>query len=82
MIALTTMMLVAEAYGLDTAPVEGFDPATVKREFGLPQEAEVIALLAIGFAQEPDKAYGGRLALAHTVHAEHCSRPWPGQKSG
>src|SRR6202012_1175752 len=26
MIALTTMMLVAETYGLDTAPMEGFDP--------------------------------------------------------
>jgi len=76
MIALTAMMLVAEAYGLDTAPMEGFDPAAVKREFGLPAESEVIALLAIGFAQEPDKAYGGRLALAHTVHAERFGRPW------
>ena len=46
MIALTTMMLVAEAYGLDTAPMEGFDPDAVKREFGLPPESEVIALLA------------------------------------
>ncbi|HEX5222216.1 MAG TPA: nitroreductase family protein [Verrucomicrobiae bacterium] len=78
MIAVTTMMLVAEAYGLDTAPMEGFDPAAVKREFGLPQEAEVVALLAIGFAAEPDKAYGGRLALREIVHVEHYGRPWPG----
>jgi nitroreductase len=76
MIAVTTMMLVAEAYGLDTAPMEGFDPEAVKREFGLPQEAEVIALLAIGFAKEPDKAYGGRLALEEIAHEEHYNRRW------
>jgi len=78
MIAVTTMMLAAEAYGLDTAPMEGFDPAAVKREFGLPAEAEVIALLAIGFAAEPDKAYGGRFALPEIFHAEQFGRPWPG----
>jgi nitroreductase len=78
MIAFTTMMLVAEAYGLDTAPMEGFDPEAVKREFGLPPEAEVVALLAIGFAAEPDKPYGGRLGLPEIVHVEHFGRPWPG----
>lgn len=78
MIAFTTMMLVAEAYGLDTAPMEGFDPEAVKREFGLPGEAEVVALLAIGFAAAPDKAYGGRLALSDIVQVEHFGRPWPG----
>lgn len=45
MIAVTTMMLVAEAYGFDTAPMEGFDPTAVKREFGIPEEAEVVTLL-------------------------------------
>ncbi len=46
MIAMTTMMLMAEAYGLDTAPMEGFDPQAVGREFGLPDNAEIVALLA------------------------------------
>lgn len=76
MIALTTMMLVAEAYGLDTAPMEGFDPEAVKREFNLPQESEVVALLALGFALEPDKPYGGRLDLAHLVHRERYRVNW------
>jgi len=76
MIAVTTMMLVAEAYGLDTAPMEGFDPHAVGREFGLPQNAEIIALLAIGFGTQPDKIYGGRLALSEIVHDEHFGRPW------
>ena len=60
MIAVTTMMLAAEAYGFDTAPMEGFDPAAVKREFDIPEEAEVVALLAIGRMQGPEKAYPGR----------------------
>jgi len=76
MIAVTTMMLVAEAYGLDTAPMEGFDPQAVGREFGLPQNAEVIALLAIGYGQTPDKPYGGRFALSEIIHDEHFGHPW------
>lgn len=81
MIAFTTMMLVAEAYGLDTAPMEGFDAAAVKREFGLPENAEVIALLAIGFGKEPDKPYAGRFALSEFVHHEHFSRRWDGKSA-
>jgi nitroreductase len=76
MIAVTTMMLVAEAYGLDTAPMEGFDPQAVGREFGLPQNAEVIALLAIGYGQTPDKPYGGRFALSEIIHDEHFGHSW------
>jgi nitroreductase len=71
MIAFTTMMLVAEAYGLDTAPMEGFDPEAVKREFNLPAHAHVVALLAIGFAADPDKAYPGRQPLSEFVHEEN-----------
>src|SRR6266550_2664598 len=63
MIAVTYMMLVAEAYGFDTAPMEGFDPAGVKSEFGIPDEAEVVALLAIGRGAAPDKNYPGRFSL-------------------
>lgn len=76
MIAVTTMMLVAEAYGFDTAPMEGFDAAGVKREFELPEEAEVVALLAIGRAAEPDKAYPGRFPLNRIVFAERYGQAW------
>ena len=78
MIAFTTMMLLAEAYGFDTAPMEGFDPAAVKREFAIPDDAEVIALLAIGRGKEPDKPYGGRFALDRVVFSERYGQPWPG----
>lgn len=77
MIAFTTLMLVAEAYGLDTAPMEGFDAAAVKAEFGLPEEAEVVALLAIGIAEGPDKPYTGRFELPRVVYAEKYGQPWP-----
>jgi nitroreductase len=78
MIAFTTMMLVAEAYGLDTAPMEGFDAAAVKAEFGLPEEAEVVALLAIGRAEAPDKPYTGRFELPRVVYTERYGQPWSG----
>ena len=76
MIAVTTMMLVAESYGFDTAPMEGFDPAGVKREFELPDEAEVCALLAIGRAAQPDKVYAGRFELDRIVYSERYGEKW------
>lgn len=77
MIGVTTMMLVAEAYGLDTAPMEGFDPEAVKKAFALPDAAEVVALLAIGFVKEPDKLYAGRLPLSEIVHYERYEADRP-----
>ena len=76
MIAFTTLMLAAEAYGFDTAPMEGFDAAAVKKEFAIPDEAEVVALLAIGRAKPPDKPYGGRFELSRIVYAERYGEAW------
>jgi nitroreductase len=76
MIAFTALMLVAEAYGFDTAPMEGFDAAGVKREFGLPDEAEVCALLAIGRAAAPEKAYPGRFDLDRIIYSERYGEKW------
>lgn len=76
MIAFTALMLAAEAYGYDTAPLEGFVPDTVRSEFGIPAEAEVVALLAIGRAEQPDKPYTGRLPLERVVFSERFGEPW------
>ncbi|MBV9209837.1 MAG: nitroreductase family protein [Acidobacteria bacterium] len=76
MIAVTTMMLVSEAYGFDTAPMEGFNPAAVKTEFGIPEEAEVVALLAIGRGAQPEKAYPGRFTLDRIVYSERYGEAW------
>jgi nitroreductase len=76
MVAVTTMMLLAEAYGFDTAAMEGFDPVKVKQEFGIPEEAEVVALLAIGRNKGPDKPYPGRVPVDQTVYHERYGVPW------
>lgn len=79
MIAFTTLMYAAEAYGFDTAPMEGFDAAGIKREFGVPEEAEVVALLAIGRAQQPDKVYPGRFPLERIFFSERYGEAWGGK---
>jgi nitroreductase len=76
MIAVTTMMLAAEAYGFDTAPMEGFNPAAVKEAFDIPEEAEVVALLAIGRGAGPEKAYPGRFPLERIVYGERYGEAW------
>jgi nitroreductase len=76
MIAVTAMMLVAEAYGFDTAPMEGFDPSKVREAFEIPKEAEVVALLAIGRAKGPDKPYTGRFPLKDIVFLEKFGIAW------
>lgn len=76
MIAFTHMMLAAEVMGWDTAPMEGFDAAAVRRELGLPNDIEVIALLAIGRAKGYDRAYPGRLPLRKIAFDNTIERPW------
>jgi hypothetical protein len=61
--------------------MEGFDPQAVGREFGLPENAEVVSLLAIGYGQTPDKPYGGRFALSEIIHDEHFGHPWSSDKT-
>ncbi|MCA1630696.1 MAG: nitroreductase family protein [Acidobacteria bacterium] len=78
MIAYTVMMLAAEAYGFDTAPMEGFDAAAVKREFNVPEEGEVVALLAIGRAKGAEKVYPGRFGLSRIVYEERFGEAWEG----
>ncbi len=74
MIATTYLMLAAEAYGFATAPMEGFDPNAVRREFDIPAEAEVVALVAIGRAKDPIKPYPGRFAIEEIVHRERFQK--------
>jgi nitroreductase len=82
MIAFTTMMIAAEAYGFDTAPMEGFDAAGVRAEFGIPEEGEVVALLAIGRAAGEEKAYPGRFELPRIVYAEKYGEAWKSKDEG
>ncbi len=67
MIALTTMMWMAETLGYDTAPMEGFSETAVRQALGIPDRVRVVALLAIGHLKGPDKPYGKRFAMERVV---------------
>lgn len=77
MIAFTFLMLAAEAHGWDTAPMEGFDAGAVRKAFNLPADMEVVALLAIGRAREPDAVFPGRFPVERIAYSENLSTPWP-----
>jgi nitroreductase len=77
MIAFTYLMLAAEVLGWDTAPMEGFDPAAVRAVLGLPPDAEVVALLAVGRAAGRVQPYPGRLPVSEIAYAERFGQPWP-----
>jgi nitroreductase len=75
MIAFTTMMLMAEVLGYDTAPMEGFEQEKVREVLKLPLSYHVVALLAIGHLKGNDKFQGGRFSLARTVFGEEFGKP-------
>lgn len=78
MIAFTYMMIAAEALGWDTAPMEGFEAAVVRSALGLPDDAEVVALLAIGRRNAPATAYPERLPVEKLVFSERFGNAWYG----
>jgi nitroreductase len=75
MLAFTHMMLMAEVMGYDTAPMEGFEQDKVHEVLRLPLSYWVVALLAVGHAKGPDKFYGGRFDIGHTVFGEEFGKP-------
>ena len=74
MIAFTHIMLMAEALGYDTAPMEGFLEDKVKATLGIPERVRVVALLAIGRRKGDDKPYGGRFELDRVFFAEEWGK--------
>jgi len=51
-IALGFLLLTAQAYGYSTSPMLGFQPEKVKEALGLPVDARIPALIAIGVGAE------------------------------
>src|SRR3984957_2359663 len=74
MLAFTHMMLMAEVMGYDTAPMEGFEQDKVHEVLRLPLSYWVVALLAIGHVNGPDKFDGGRFEMGHTVFGEEFGK--------
>ncbi|HET9743936.1 MAG TPA: nitroreductase family protein [Terriglobales bacterium] len=77
MIALTTMMLMAEVLGYDTALMEGFEEPKVKEVVGAPERMIVVCLLAIGVRTGDDKRFGGRFPESRVLFGERFGRPFP-----
>ena len=75
MLAFTSMLLMAEVLGYDTAPMEGFEQQKVCETLKLPMSYWVVGLLAIGRLHGPDKFDGGRFAMTHTVFGEEFGKP-------
>jgi nitroreductase len=70
MIAFTHMMLMAEAMGYDTAPMEGFYEDKVRDVLKIPENVRVVAVLTIGKLKGKDKPYAGRFELSKIIFSE------------
>lgn len=76
MVAMTAAVLLAEAYGFDTALLDQVDCPALKRELLIPDEAEVVALLAIGHAHGGERPYPGRFGVERIAYRERFGRQW------
>ncbi len=76
MLAVAHLMIVAKAYGVDTCPMEGFMTAQVKEAFAIPAEVDVCCLLAMGYAAEPFKQFGGRFGADQVCYRESFGEPF------
>jgi nitroreductase len=73
-IASTSMLLMAEVMGYDTAAMEGFEQSKVCEALRLPISYWVVSLLAIGHLKGVDKFDGGRFDISHTVFGEEYGK--------
>ncbi|MFM6192168.1 MAG: nitroreductase family protein [Planktothrix sp.] len=76
MLAVAHIMIVAQTYGVDSCPMEGFIAAEVKAKFNIPEEVDVCCLLALGYATQPFKKYGGRFPVEQLCYAESYGEGW------
>jgi len=70
MLAVAHLMIVAKSFGVDTCPMEGFATTQVKEAFNIPADVDVCCLLAMGYAAEPFKEYGGRFDVDQVFYQE------------
>lgn len=76
MIAFTYLMLGFEALGWQTAPMEGFDAEAVRSTLGLPEDTEVVALLAVGRGADSAVLHPGRLTIDRIAFDDDYGAPW------
>ena len=70
-LAAMTLMLAAEAKGLASGPMIGFDPDGVLREFQIPDRYVPVMLLPVGYAAAGNCARKPRLGLDDVLFTGH-----------
>ncbi|MBX6312258.1 MAG: nitroreductase family protein [Isosphaeraceae bacterium] len=75
MMAAALLMIAAESLGVASAPMEGFDPEKIRREFGVPNDHTIGCLIALGYAAETGP-FPGRFPLEQVCYEEHFGQPW------
>jgi len=70
MLAVAHIMIVAKSFGVDSCPMEGFSSEQVREAFQIPESVDICCLLALGFANEPHKQYGGRFDIEEVFFSE------------
>lgn len=75
MLAVAHLLIAAKALGVDSCPMEGFSAAQVKEAFQIPPEVDVCCLVALGYAAEPFKGYGGRFETQQVFYNETFGQP-------
>ena len=68
-------MIAAQALGVDSAPMEGFDAAKIKQEFGVPDDHVVCCLVALGYAPSETPSPAGS-TWSIVCYEEHFGQPW------
>ncbi len=76
MLAVAHIMIVAKSYGVDSCPMEGFVGTQVKEAFQVPDEVDVCCLVALGYADEPFRGYGGRFDIDQVCFGETYGEPF------
>lgn len=70
-LAAMTLMIAAEAKGLVSGPMIGFDPEGVKREFGISDRYVPVMLLTVGYAAEGNWSRKPRLTVDEVLAFEN-----------
>lgn len=70
MLGVAYVMVVASSFGVDSCPIEGFVTSQVKEVFHIPETVDVCCLVALGYAAEPFKKYGGRFSVKQVCFGE------------
>lgn len=71
-LAAMMMMLAAEARGLASGALSGFDPQRVRAEFGISERYLPVLLLSVGYPLKEERARMPRLGVEEVLRFDHA----------